>query len=216
MNNTLTLILRAVEFIVLFFGIPLIIYSESLIQHPTLILLPVLAGLIIYFVLKKDFNLKSLIRLDVPGRLIKIHILLVLLTGMILTAFVYFFKPEKLFNLPRENPNIWLILFFAYPVLSAYSQEVIFRTFLFTRYRRLFKNMNFLIIVSGVTFGFAHIVYYNPLSMLLTLIAGIYLAWIYRKTNSVLFTTILHSILGIFIFTIGLGEYFWLNMEKHL
>jgi membrane protease YdiL (CAAX protease family) len=121
-----------------------------------------------------------------------------------------------MFNLPRKNTGIWLLLFFAYPVLSAYSQEVVFRTFLFTRYLPLFKSRNFLIIISGVTFAFAHIVYYHPLSMLLTFFAGIYLAWIYKKTRSVLFTTILHSILGILIFTIGLGEYFWLNMDKHL
>ncbi len=210
------LILRSLEFVSLFFGIPLIIYSESLMQHPSLILLPFLGGLIIYFMLKKDFNLRSLISLDVPRRIIWNNILLVLSIGIILTAFVYFYQPENLFNLPRENPNIWLILLFAYPVLSAFSQEVIFRTFLFNRYQILFKNRNSLVIISGVTFGFAHVVYYHPLSILLTLIAGIYLAWIYRKTKSVLFTTILHSLLGILIFIIGLGEYFWINMEKHL
>jgi uncharacterized protein len=216
MNKDSKMILQTTEFIVLFFGIPLIIYSESMVKHPSLVLLPVLAGLIIYFVQKKDFNLKSLIRLDVPRHLIRNHILLVLLTGLVLTVYVYFYQPENLFNLPRKNPNIWLLLFIAYPVLSAFSQEVIYRTFIFTRYQTLFKNRDFLIIASAVTFAFAHIVYYNFLSMLLTLIAGIYLAWIYRKTKSVLFTTILHSILGILIFTIGLGEYFWLNMEQYL
>jgi len=52
--------------------------------------------------------------------------------------------------------------------------------------------------------------------MILTLIAGIYLAWIYRETKSVMFAAILHSLLGLLVFTIGLGEYFMLNMEKHL
>ncbi len=216
MKRNFNIIIRAAEFILLFFGVPLLIYYESFITHPSLILLPILAALIFYFIRKKDFNLESLIRLDVPRRLVWNHILLMLITGIILTAFVYIFIPENLFNLPRANPNVWLILFFAYPVFSAYSQEVVFRTFLFTRYQTLFKNRNFLIIVSGVTFGFAHIVYYHPLSMLLKLIAGIYLAWIYRKTQSVLFTAILHALLGILVFTVGLGEYFWLNIEQHL
>ncbi len=209
-------IIRALEFVILFFGIPLLIYFESLFQHPSLVLIPVLAGLIFYFVFKKDFNLKTLIRLNVPRQLMWKNIGLVLLTGVFLTLLVYFFAPENLFNLPRENPEIWLVLIVAYPLLSAYSQEVIYRTFLFTRYRTLFKSRKFLIAVSGITFAFAHIVYYHPLSMLLTLIAGIYLAWIYRKTRSVLFTAILHSLLGILVFSIGLGEYFWLNMERHL
>lgn len=216
MKNKFNKIIRAAEFIFLFFGIPLIIYFESFLTHPSLVLLPILAGIILYFVFTKDFNLKSLVRLNVPKRVIWNQISLVLLTGLFLIVFVYFFKPENLFNLPRENPNIWLLIFFFYPLLSAYSQEVVYRTFLFTRYHTLFKNRDILIIVSGVTFGFAHIVYYHPLSILLTLFAGIYLAWIYRQTKSVLFTAILHSILGILVFTIGLGEYFWLNMEQHL
>jgi membrane protease YdiL (CAAX protease family) len=216
MKNKFNKIIRAAEFIFLFFGIPLIIYFESFLTHPSLVLLPILAGIILYFIFTKDFNLKSLVRLNVPKRVIWNQISLVLLTGLFLIVFVYFFKPENLFNLPRENPNIWLLIFFFYPLLSAYSQEVVYRTFLFTRYHTLFKNRDILIIVSGVTFGFAHIVYYHPLSILLTLFAGIYLAWIYRQTKSVLFTAILHSILGILVFTIGLGEYFWLNMEQHL
>lgn len=204
------------EFVLLFFGIPLLIYFESLLKHPSLVLIPVLAGLFFYFKFKKDFNLKTLIRLNVPRQVIWKNIGLVLLTGVFLTLFVYFFAPDNLFNLPRENPEIWLTLIVAYPLLSAYSQEVIYRTFLFTRYRTLFRNRKFLIAVSGITFAFAHIVYYHPLSMLLTLIAGIYLAWIYRKTRSVLFTAILHSLLGLLVFSVGLGEYFWLNMEKYL
>jgi uncharacterized protein len=208
--------LKGLEFILLFFGIPLLIYSESLVRHPSLVLLPVLAGLILYFILKKDFNLNSLVRLDVPGSVIWKNIALVFLTGLFLIGFVYFYAPENLFNLPRENPEIWLFLIIGYPVLSAYSQEVVYRTFLFTRYRDLFKNRNFLILISGVTFAFAHIVYYHPLSMILTLFAGIYLAWIYRKTRSVLFAAILHSLLGLLVFSVGLGEYFWLNMERHL
>jgi uncharacterized protein len=209
-------LIRGLEFILLFFGIPFIIYTGALIKHPSLILLPILAGLILYFIIKEDFNLKSLIHLDVPKKIIWKNIGLVLLTGVFLTGMVYLFTPENLFNLPRKNPETWLLLFFLYPVFSAYSQEVIYRTFLFTRYKILFRNSYILILISGITFGFMHIVYYHPLSMVLTLIAGIYLAWIYKKTRSVLFAAILHAMLGILVFTIGLGEYFWLNMESHL
>jgi uncharacterized protein len=207
---------RGIEFILLFFGIPFLIYSESMISHPSLVLMPVLACLLFYFILKKDFNLKSLIRFNVPRHIIWKNLGLVFLTGIFLTAFVYFYKPENLFNLPRENPSIWLMFFIAYPLFSAYSQEIVYRTFLFTRYDTLFTNRKALIIASGVTFAFAHIIYYHPLSMFLTLIAGIYLAWIYRKTKSVLFAAILHSLLGLLVFTVGLGEYFWLNMDSHL
>lgn len=210
------MLIRLLEFILLFFGIPLLMYSESFISHPSIVLFPILAGLILYFVLKKDFKLRSLIHFNVPREVIWKNVGLVFLTGVVLTGIVYVFAPENLFNLPRENPEIWLMLIFAYPLFSAYAQEVIYRTFLFTRYRPLFKSRKFLVAASAITFAFAHIVYYHPLSIILTFIAGIYLAWIYRKTKSVLFAAILHSLLGLLIFTIGLGEYFWLNMEQHL
>lgn len=54
-------IIRAAEFTLLFFGVPLLIYYESFIAHPSLVLLPILGGLIFYFINKKDFNLRTLI-----------------------------------------------------------------------------------------------------------------------------------------------------------
>jgi membrane protease YdiL (CAAX protease family) len=103
-----------------------------------------------------------------------------------------------------------------YPVFSAYIQELIYRAFLFHRYRPLFKNKWLLIVASGITFSFVHIVYYNDLSLILTLIAGLYLAYVYEKTGSVLFTAILHGAIGDIIFTIGLGHHFWIDMYRWL
>ena len=72
-----------------------------------------------------------------------------------------------------------------------------------------------MIAASGVSFSFVHILYYHPLSMILTLFAGIFLASAYHRTRSVLYTAILHAILGMLVFTIGLGEYFWLEMYDY-
>ncbi len=207
---------RGIEFALLFFGIPVILYFDSFIVHPSRILLPVMIGLIIYFIRKKNFTLKSLIQLKIPKKTIVENLVVVLVTGVVLTVYVAVFKPENLFNLPRRNPQVWLMLGAFYPLFSAYLQEIIYRTFLFTRYAPLFKKRYRLVLVSGITFSFAHIVYYNPVSILLTLIAGLYLAYVYEKTRSVLFTAILHSIFGMLIFTIGMGHYFWLDMNKYL
>ncbi len=57
-----------------------------------------------------------------------------------------------------------------------------------------------------------HIVYYDPVSMILTFIGGLYFAPIYQQTRSVLFTSVLHGIFGIMIFGVGLGQYFWLDI----
>lgn len=207
---------RGIEFILLFFGVPTIISAGAFIVHPSLVLLPVLGALVIYFWRKNDFSFKSLVKLQVSKSMIWKNILVVFLVGLFLIAFVLIFEPHNLFNLPRKNAKIWLLLITSYPPLSAYPQEIIYRTFLFTRYASLFKNRWYFILASGVTFSFAHIVYYNPVSLVLTFFAGLYLAYIYEKTKSVLFTTILHSIYGMLVFTLGLGHYFWLNMEQYL
>jgi len=60
-----------------------------------------------------------------------------------------------------------------------------------------------MIFASATAFGFVHIIFYSPFSMITTFILGIYLAYIYEKTNSVLFTTILHGYLGDVVFTVG-------------
>ena len=46
-------------------------------------------------------------------------------------------RPEALFQLPRTRTGLWLIIMIAYPLLSVYPPELIFRTFLFHRYRDL-------------------------------------------------------------------------------
>lgn len=209
-------IYRIAEFTVLFFGVPVLLYYGSFIPHPSLVLLPVLAALIIYFWRKDNFSFKSLIRLNVPKKVIWRNIGVIFLIALVLAAIVVVFEPKKLFNLPREHTEIWLFLGATYPLLSAYPQEIIYRTFLFNRYSKFLKKRSVFILASGVTFSFAHIVYYSPVSMILTLFAGLYLAYIYEKTRSVLFTTILHSVYGMLVFTVGLGHYFWLNMEQYL
>ena len=68
----------------------------------------------------------------------------------------------------------------------------------------------------GITFSFAHIIYFSWISIILTLLAGLYFAYEYIRTRSVLFTSVLHGILGDVVFTIGLGHYFWLDMSNYL
>ncbi len=209
-------IILSVEFILLFFGAPLLIFFDKNLIHPSALLLPVLVALILYFRKQKDFHAKDLIRLNISGRMWFRQLLIVIFTGVFLLVFVLIFEPENLFNLPRRNPVIWLAMLGFYPVFSAYGQEVVYRKFLFMRYQPLFQKKWFLILASGISFSFVHIVYFSVLSLVLTFFAGIYLAWLYEKTQSVLFTGIIHGIMGFLIFTVGLGQHFWLDMMQWL
>lgn len=216
MRPTIRTILFWAEFILLFFGIPLLLLFESNIMHPSSVLLPVLVALILYFRKQKDFQLRDLIRLNIDRKTWLIHLLIVFAIGIALLLIVVFFEPENLFNLPRKNPVIWIAMLFFYPIFSAYGQEIVFRKFLFMRYQTIFKSKWMMVLASGFAFSFAHIFFFNMLAMALSFLGGIYLAAVYTKTGSVLFATILHGIMGFLLFTVGLGQHFWNDMLQWL
>jgi len=206
-------ILLWIELIILSIGIPLLLVSGKVL-HPSSVLLPLLLALVVYLYLQKDFKFRELIRLQVPKKTWIVNGIIVVAVGGFLTLSVWIFEPENLFNLPRGNWKIWIALFFFYPIFSAYAQEVIYRLFLLKRYSYIIKGKIPYVLVSAILFSYAHIVYFSVLSLVLTFIAGIYLAVVYYQTRSVLFVSILHGALGFFIFTVGLGQHFWLDMMK--
>ena len=216
MRNSIRKTLFIIEFILLFFGVPLFVFFDKNLVHPSSILLPILFALILYFRKQKEFKSRDLIRLGISKQMWLKQGVIVVLIGILLIVYVFIFEPENLFNLPKKNPVIWIAMFFFYPVFSAYGQEIVFRKFLFMRYKPLFTQWWMKILASGIAFSFVHIVYFSILSLILTFFAGIYLALIYEKTRSVLFVSILHGILGFLIFTVGLGQHFWLDMMNWL
>ena len=206
------ILLLTLEFAVLFFGIPVLIYLDQDFIHPSIIILPVLALIFIILRRTSDFRWRELIRWGVSrGTLIR-NAFIVFLCLILMLGYMIFFEPEHLFDLPGTHPWIYLAMCMFYPVFSAFGQEVIYRTYLFRRYGSLFQKPWLVVMASGITFSFLHIVYYNPVSMILTLIGGIYFARVYQQTGSVLFTSVLHGAMGIIIFGVGLGRYFWLDM----
>ena len=180
--------------------------------RPIIILPPVLIGIIVLLRFNPEFRFKELVFFRIQSKQLKTDLMQVLIIAALMIISVLLFMPEYLFNLPRKNPLIMAAMCLFYPIFSAYPQEVIYRTFLFRRYKKLFQKKWLLIVASGVTFSFMHIVYYNPVSIILTLLAGLYLGYVYAKTQSVLYTAILHGILGILVFMTGLGHFFWLDM----
>ena len=123
-------------------------------------------------------------------------------------AGVWFWKPELLFGYVRQAPWLWLGLMIAYPILSVYPQELIFRAFFFHRYRPLFETQRMLIAASAVAFGFVHVIFGNWISVVLSTMGGVLFSWTYLRSRSLLLTSLEHALFGNFIFTIGLGQYF--------
>jgi hypothetical protein len=132
-----------------------------------------------------------------------------LLNAVLLVALVLIFFPNKLFNLPSQTPFVWASLLFFYPLLSVYPQEVLYRAFFFERYNKLFTRKRFLIAFNALAFSFMHILYQNPIAILLTLIGGWFFAETYARTRSMRLVWLEHALYGCLVFTIGLGDYFY-------
>lgn len=204
------------EFIILFFGVPLFIYFEPRLIHPSVFILPILIGVFLYLKRVPDFKFSDLIRWKIKRRKLFFHLTIVLIVTLMMWLVVYIFDRENLLNLPKANFRIWLILCILYPVFSAYGQEIIYKTFIYYRYRLIFRTNVLFILASSISFSFVHIVYFSYVSIILTFLLGLYLAKTWLKTRSVLLTTLLHGLFGDIVFTIGLGGYFWLDISKFL
>ncbi|NCU74318.1 MAG: CPBP family intramembrane metalloprotease [Candidatus Fonsibacter lacus] len=132
-----------------------------------------------------------------------------LIIATLVLTFSYFFDPSKFLNLPRSHFFLWLLIMFLYPILSAFPQEIVYRSFFFKRYGNLFKNKKVLIFVNAFLFSFAHIIYLNPIVILFTFIGGLIMAESYSRHNSLIKVSIEHGLYGDIVFTSGLGAYFY-------
>jgi membrane protease YdiL (CAAX protease family) len=119
------------------------------------------------------------------------------------------FAPALFLNFPRSNPLLWGLVMVLYPVLSVYPQGVIYRAFLFERYRPLFGSGWAMVLASAMAFAYVHIVFRNPLAVGLTFLAGLLFALRYVQTGSLFVSSFEHALYGCAIFTIGLGRSFF-------
>lgn len=130
------------------------------------------------------------------------------LCAVLLTGLTYALKPEMLFSFVREKPVFWLVVMLMYPLISVVAQEIIFRRYMFARYKNLLTP-TMLVLVSGVGFGFAHVVFGNWVAPLLCAIGGVMFAQTYARTRSLALVCLEHALYGNFVFTVGLGRYFY-------
>ena len=118
-------------------------------------------------------------------------------------------EPERLFAFPLGSPGPWLAVCLLYPLLSVYPQEIIFRVFLFHRYRELFPAERTRIAVSALSFGVAHLFFWNGIAPALSLIGGFLFARTYARARAVFPACVEHGLWGDLLFTVGLGWYFY-------
>ncbi len=126
--------------------------------------------------------------------------------AIITTIYVLFMDANKLFCVPLNKPKVWVIILLVYTFLSVWPQEIIYRTFFYARYERLFQNRKLLIFINAIIFSLAHLFFRNTLVIILTFIGGLLFGITYLKTKSTLLVSIEHAIYGNWLFTVGMGQ----------
>lgn len=131
------------------------------------------------------------------------------LSTLLAALLVALWKPTYLFSFVCERPAFWAFVMVAYPIFSVIPQEIIFRSFFFQRYGRIFPSTLAMVLASGILFGAAHLIFQNWVAPLLCVIGGIFFAHTYAKTRSLALAVIEHALYGCMMFTVGLGPYFY-------
>ena len=126
-----------------------------------------------------------------------------------MVALLHRIHPEWLFSFVSSHPKFWIIVMFAYPVLSVIPQGVIYRAFFKERYAELFPHPTVRMLVAAACFSFCHVFFLNVWALLLTFIGG-FLFWrTYEKTGSLLLANLEHALYGDLVFTIGYGAFLY-------
>ena len=136
-----------------------------------------------------------------------------IVAGLIL-VYMLLWDQAHLFDFPSRRPGLWLVVVFLYPVLSALPQEIIYRIYVFEAFVPLRRRPWPAFLISGLAFGWVHVIYAGWFAVAASAPIGLILAWVYRKhrdESGILTALVLeHSLYGLAVFTLGLGRYFYL------
>lgn len=200
-----------IECAVLFFIVPLALYwFRHLLAFKLMPVLLLLAlGCMIYLISDKAFDRSVLWNTRDFLSHMKQILIAFISAAIFLGIFTYLVYEDRFFVFPIDKPNAALIFILMYPLLGALPQEIIFKCFFFQRYRSVFPGSLSLIMFNGLSFGLFHLWYANIIAPIFSIFAGMILAYRYLKTKSLLAISIEHSLMGIFLYIVGLGWFFY-------
>jgi len=197
------------ELLLLFVALPLA-YRFSPVHIPALPTLWLVALYALFQLLRRPaFDRARLSRLAaLRPRLVSIVGVFVLGAFMLWLG-VHRFAPPLEWGLLREHPTFWAVVMVVYPIFSVYPQGVLYRAFFFERYAPLFPGRWAMIVASAFAFAFLHIIFRNSLAVALTFLGGLLFAARYAQTRSLLASSFEHALYGCWLFTVGLGPFFY-------
>jgi len=202
--------MRLVEYLLLFFGLVGVYIAVHVPGGPIPVLL-VAAAAIVYYLRRPatGFDRANFWRRDAVSAALPGILTLWAAATVLAVAAVAIFDRDRLFDLPRREPLLWLAIIVFYPLVSVYPQELLYRAFLLHRYAPVFGYGKKAAAASAAAFGFAHLLFGNVIAVAATIVGGWLFARRYQRTQSLLVVSLEHALYGITIFTVGLGQYFY-------
>jgi CAAX protease family protein len=207
----------ACELALIFVGAPLAMrWAVFELRVPLFIILqPVLLGLVVYLLWDRSFLMRRELSQGFPWHHLAQIIVKFIVIGSSVTAATYIWFPSSFLGFPRYATELWLLVMVLYPMLSVIAQELVYRTFFFHRYGRLFGGALWpAILVNGALFGFGHIMFGNWIAVIGTAGLGALLAYRYALTRSFWAVWFEHSLYGWLVFTVGLGRFFYTGVSN--
>lgn len=202
-----------VECIAIFIALPLV-YRFSPWRVPALPLLWVVTAYALWQLSRgSGFNSAALWNASTLAPNLPAMLLLFVPVAAVLWLAVHLWEPRLEWGFVRQHPFFWGIVMVLYPILSVYPQGILYRAFFLQRYATLVPDAVAgrwtIIFASAAAFSFLHIIFRNWISVVLTFFGGILFAWRYQETGSLLTSSAEHALYGCWLFTVGLGEYFY-------
>ena len=200
------------ECALLFGGLPVALAASTLAGFRINPMLPLLlaAGIVTIALVRDPSFDRARFRLPAPGAVrLRMRILRWGISAVLLAAVLWVWAPERLFSLPRRSTLLWALVCVLYPLVSVVPQGLLYRAFFHHRYAVLFGAGRGMAFAGTLAFAWAHIVFLNPVALLLTLAGGWFFARTYQESRSVPAASLEHAAYGDLVFTLGWGSYLY-------
>lgn len=175
------------------------------------VIMTVAVGCTVTLLRDPTFDRSRFWKMGASRAVIKRSLLVLGIAGPVLIVYAFLYERELFFLFPKTRPGLWIAVLILYPLLSVYPQEVIFRTFFFHRYQHFFPGKWPCVIASAVAFSLAHLYLFSWIALVLTFAGGVLFARTYQSSESTVQASLEHGFWGDFLFTIGLGWYFYVG-----
>jgi hypothetical protein len=206
-----------IEMLLLYVGAPIGVYSLLYAYHiPLFKIFPVVFAIfVLILTLHRGFSWREALGRGISLKTLAGILGTFVIAAPLLAVFAWYDSPSRFLAFPRYAQGLWLMVMVLYPLLSVTTQEIMFRLFFFSRYRGLFgSDAQAAIVLNAVLFAFVHIIFQNMTTIIISFFGGLLFASRYETTRSYWATVLEHTLYGNFIFTLGLGQYFYTGVSN--